>query len=230
MSINRQNDKITLLYERLSHEDGEDGISNSIQNQQYILENYAKNNDFTSFRYIFDDGKSGTTFLRQGWEELMCEVEAGNVSTINLKTMDRMGCDYLCVGLYLEKFKALGIRKGNGKSVAQTLIDTIGYADNHEKSNGYEYGNHMDVTTSLRRMSLLWRNNSTSNTPGADATRAILSHTICAYRSSPVKSNRQRRLKSGIRLPKSSRTGDTLSSAMSIRINSISIAIAYSRR
>jgi DNA invertase Pin-like site-specific DNA recombinase len=110
MSIHRQTDKITVLYERLSREDGEDGISNSIQNQQTILENYAKTNGFTPFRHIFDDGKSGTTFLRPGWEELMREVDAGNVSTIILKTMDRMGRDYLRVGLYLEKFKELGIR------------------------------------------------------------------------------------------------------------------------
>jgi hypothetical protein len=39
--------KVTILYERLSRDDGEDGVSNSIQNQRQFLEDYAEHNNLT---------------------------------------------------------------------------------------------------------------------------------------------------------------------------------------
>jgi hypothetical protein len=41
-SASPTNEKITALYERLSRDDGEDSVSNSILNQQAFLEDYAK--------------------------------------------------------------------------------------------------------------------------------------------------------------------------------------------
>ena len=46
------NDKKTILYARLSQEDGKDGVSNSIQNQELILEKYAKENGFTNTIFL----------------------------------------------------------------------------------------------------------------------------------------------------------------------------------
>jgi DNA invertase Pin-like site-specific DNA recombinase len=40
----------------------------------------------------------------------MSRVESGEVGTILLKTMDRMGRDYLRVGLYREMFREKGVR------------------------------------------------------------------------------------------------------------------------
>ncbi len=74
--------KITALYSRLSREDILDGDSLSIQNQRDILENYAAKNGFANTRHFFDDGTTGVHFDRDGWQQLMNEVEAGNVSTI----------------------------------------------------------------------------------------------------------------------------------------------------
>jgi DNA invertase Pin-like site-specific DNA recombinase len=102
--------KLTICYERLSRDDERAGVSNSIVNQKQILQEYAERNNLIPYRHIFDDGQSGTTFSRPGWVELMSEVEAGNVGTILLKTMDRMGRDYLRVGLLLEQFKDMGVR------------------------------------------------------------------------------------------------------------------------
>ena len=46
---------ITALYPRLSHEDELQGESNSISNQKRILETYAKQNGFSNLRWYTDD-------------------------------------------------------------------------------------------------------------------------------------------------------------------------------
>ena len=56
--------KITILYCRLSNEDKLEGESNSIQNQKKILERYCKDHGITAYRhYDEDDGYSGTNFV-----------------------------------------------------------------------------------------------------------------------------------------------------------------------
>jgi len=107
----RQNAKLTILYQRLSKDDEQQsGESNSILNQRRLLEEYAERNGFTNCVSIADDGYSGTNFQRPGWTELMEKVEAGEVSTILVKTMDRIGRDYLRVGLFREEIKERGVR------------------------------------------------------------------------------------------------------------------------
>ena len=102
--------KYHILYERLSRDDGEDGLSNSIQNQRLLLEDYAERNGLKPYRHIQDDGISGTVWNRPGWQELIAAVEAGNVSTVVVKNLNRMGRDYLRVGLYMERFRDCGVR------------------------------------------------------------------------------------------------------------------------
>jgi len=97
--------KIKALYSRLSREDSLDGQSLSIQNQQKILEDYAKNQGFTNTVHFSDDGTSGVRFDRDAWQELMAEVEAGNVATCVLKDMSRWGRDHVQVGMYMELFR-----------------------------------------------------------------------------------------------------------------------------
>ena len=71
--------KITALYERLSRDDDLNGESNSITNQKQYLEDYARRNGFTNIRHFTDDGFSGVNFNRPSFQELIKEVEAGNV-------------------------------------------------------------------------------------------------------------------------------------------------------
>lgn len=97
-----QTQKITALYERLSRDDELQGESNSITNQKKLLEDYARNNGFTHIRHFTDDGISGTTFDRKGFQEMIAEVENGNVATVIVKDMSRFGRDYLKVGFYTE--------------------------------------------------------------------------------------------------------------------------------
>lgn len=106
-----QTSKITALYERLSRDDELQGESNSIINQKVFLEDYARRNNFPNIRHFTDDGVSGTTFDRKGFQAMIAEVEAGKVATIIVKDMSRFGRDYLKVGFYTEvMFKDKGVR------------------------------------------------------------------------------------------------------------------------
>ena len=69
--------KITALYERLSHDDELQGESNSISNQKALLETFAEKNGFTGIRHFTDDGISGTTFDRPGLQALITEIKQG---------------------------------------------------------------------------------------------------------------------------------------------------------
>jgi len=110
-SMNNQNQqKITILYARLSRDDGEDGVSNSIVNQQKLLEEYAERNGLKPFSFLCDDGWSGTRWDRPGWQELMAKVEADEVCAIIVKDSSRIGRDYLRVGLFRETLHEKGVR------------------------------------------------------------------------------------------------------------------------
>lgn len=109
--MNRQSDKITALYCRLSRDDELQGESNSITNQKSIVEKYAKENGFKNTKFFVDDGYSGVSFTRPAFMELMELAEAGKVETIIVKDHSRLGRNRLVVGQLLEEdFVRLGVR------------------------------------------------------------------------------------------------------------------------
>ncbi len=96
--------QITALYARLSQEDTLEGDSNSIVNQKAVLSKYAADNGFSNPVFFIDDGVSGVTFERPNFNRMIAEIEAGNVATVIVKDMSRLGRDYLKVGYYTEIF------------------------------------------------------------------------------------------------------------------------------
>ena len=60
--MNRQSDKITAIYCRLSRDDELTGESNSIVNQKAILKKYAQEQGFRNIQFFVDDGYSGANF------------------------------------------------------------------------------------------------------------------------------------------------------------------------
>lgn len=109
--MNRQSDKITALYCRLSRDDELQGESNSITNQKSIVEKYAKENGFKNTKFFVDDGYSGVSFTRPAFMELMELAEAGKIETIIVKDHSRLGRNRLVVGQLLEEdFVRLGVR------------------------------------------------------------------------------------------------------------------------
>ena len=116
-------EKIIVLYERLSREDENLGESYSISNQKKLLEDYCREKGWTRFRHFTDDGISGTTFDRPSFKAMIQLVEDGEVETIILKDMSRLGRDYLVVGQLREFFRKKGVR-------------LIAINDNHDSYNG----------------------------------------------------------------------------------------------
>lgn len=109
--MNRQSDKITALYCRLSRDDELQGESNSITNQKSIVEKYAKENGFKNTKFFVDDGYSGVSFTRPAFMELMELAEAEMVETIIVKDHSRLGRNRLVVGQLLEEdFVRLNVR------------------------------------------------------------------------------------------------------------------------
>ena len=79
MNKKQQFNKITALYCRLSRDDEYSGDSMSIQNQKAMLKQYAEENGHLNCKYFVDDGISGTTFERDGFQTMITEIENGNV-------------------------------------------------------------------------------------------------------------------------------------------------------
>ena len=97
-----KNDLITALYCRLSRDDELQGDSNSIKNQKAILQKYAADNGFGNIQFFVDDGYSGATFDRPDWQRLSGMIDEGQIGTLIVKDMSRLGRDYLQVGMLTE--------------------------------------------------------------------------------------------------------------------------------
>jgi DNA invertase Pin-like site-specific DNA recombinase len=97
-----KNDLITAIYCRLSRDDELQGDSNSIKNQKAILQKYATDNGFGNIQFFVDDGYSGTTFDRPDWQRLSGMIDEGQIGTLIVKDMSRLGRDYLQVGMLTE--------------------------------------------------------------------------------------------------------------------------------
>ena len=96
--------KYTILYGRLSQEDDRLGDSNSIVNQRLLLEKYAHDNGFENTLFLSDDGYSGTNFERPSWKKIVEMIENGEVETLIVKDMSRLGREYLKVGELTELY------------------------------------------------------------------------------------------------------------------------------
>lgn len=65
----------TAIYIRLSREDGDKQESESIGNQRDIIKRYIKENGLQFVDEYVDDGISGTTFDRPGFNRLIRNIE-----------------------------------------------------------------------------------------------------------------------------------------------------------
>ena len=81
--------KITLgtaaLYCRLSRDDNIDNESNSISNQKKILQKAAKDKGYSDTIFFVDDGITGTTMKRPGFQKMITAIEAGYISEMCIR-------------------------------------------------------------------------------------------------------------------------------------------------
>ena len=92
------------LYCRLSRDDNMDSESNSIQNQRKILQKAAKDKGYTDTIFFVDDGITGTTMKRPGFQKMLNAIEAGYIAAVFVKDLSRLGRNYIEVGKLTEEF------------------------------------------------------------------------------------------------------------------------------
>lgn len=99
-NINGQTEeKITALYCRLSVDDEKkDAESNSITNQKQILLDYCQKQGFTNTMFFVDDGISGTSFERGGFQQMQKMVEEGKICRVIVKGLSRFGREMVEAG------------------------------------------------------------------------------------------------------------------------------------
>jgi len=102
-SINK-NYGTAALYCRLSRDDNMDTESNSIQNQKQLLQKVAKEKGYTDTIFFVDDGVTGTTMNRPGFQKMLNAIEAGYISAVLVKDLSRLGRNYIEVGKLTEEF------------------------------------------------------------------------------------------------------------------------------
>ena len=120
LDLKSQNFKVGM-YIRLSREDGDKQESESISNQRKILQRYVKENRLNFIKEYVDDGVSGTTFDRPGFNEMLQDIENRNINMVITKDLSRLGRDYIKTGFYIENY----FPKNNIRYVAITDgIDT----------------------------------------------------------------------------------------------------------
>ncbi|HFI0446293.1 TPA: recombinase family protein [Streptococcus suis] len=93
---------ITVVYCRLSQDDGLDGDSNSIINQKNILFEVVAREKLPNPVLFVDDGFSGTNFDRPAISEALRLVENGQVANFIVKDLSRLGRSYIKVGQLTE--------------------------------------------------------------------------------------------------------------------------------
>lgn len=93
---------ITVVYCRLSQDDGLDGDSNSITNQKKILLDVVVRESLSNPILFVDDGFSGTNFDRPAISEALRLVENRQVANFIVKDLSRLGRSYIKVGQLTE--------------------------------------------------------------------------------------------------------------------------------
>ena len=100
----KSRENTAFLYPRLSRDDNLEGESYSIQNQKKLLTKAAKDMGYTNLVTFVDDGVSGVTMNRPGFNAMMAELEKGHAAAVFVKDMSRLGRNYIEVGRLMEEF------------------------------------------------------------------------------------------------------------------------------
>lgn len=99
------------IYLRISNEENERNVG-TIEFQKQIAFEYMKNRtDLVLYDIYTDDGKTGTNFDREGFQQMMYDIYNGKVNCIIVKDLSRFGREYIEMGEYVDKiFPLLGVR------------------------------------------------------------------------------------------------------------------------
>ena len=68
------------------------------------MQRYIKENDLELIKEYVDDGISGTTFDRPGFNTMLQDIENGTINMVITKDLSRLGRDYIKTGHYIENY------------------------------------------------------------------------------------------------------------------------------
>lgn len=103
-SNKKTRDVTAFIYPRLSRDDNLEGESYSIGNQKKLLTKTAKELGYTNIVTFVDDGVSGVTMDRPGFNDMMRQLEEGKASAVFVKDLSRLGRNYIEVGRLMDEF------------------------------------------------------------------------------------------------------------------------------
>lgn len=83
----------------------DDVFSNSIENQSNIIKEYISNHSYLKLHKIYvDKNVSGSTFDRKGFNEILDDINNGEINCVIVKDLSRLGRDSISVGYYIQQF------------------------------------------------------------------------------------------------------------------------------
>ena len=104
LEISNPMDYHAALYIRLSKEDESEGPSESVNNQQSLLNEFVQQHRLSVYDTYIDDGWSGTNFDRPNFQRMIADIEARKVNMVITKDLSRLGRDYILTGHYMERY------------------------------------------------------------------------------------------------------------------------------
>ena len=92
-----------IAYYRLSKDDGENKISESIENQMKLIREYVgKSNDLEIADIYIDDGYSGLYFAnRPEFQRMMEDIYKGKIQGVITKDISRLGREHIETSNYI---------------------------------------------------------------------------------------------------------------------------------
>ena len=104
LEISNPMDYHVALYIRLSKEDDSEGPSESVNNQQSLLNEFVQQHRLSVYDTYIDDGWSGTNFDRPSFQRMIADIESKKVNMVITKDLSRLGRDYILTGHYMERY------------------------------------------------------------------------------------------------------------------------------
>ncbi len=93
----------TAIYARLSLADAFAEVSESIENQVGMLQSYLERHPELNLCGLYvDDGWTGTNFNRPRFQQMLKDIEAGDINCVLVKDLSRFGRNYIETGYFLE--------------------------------------------------------------------------------------------------------------------------------
>lgn len=129
MNLKTEKNRIwrAAIYCRVSREDGDRSESESIVSQREMLRQYVfSQEDIIAVEEYIDDGISGASLNREGFQRMLSDLRSGTIDTVIVKELSRISRNYRDTGYLLDElFPSLGVRfisLNNGIDTAQIRL------------------------------------------------------------------------------------------------------------